>query len=85
MKTKIVSHGDEVTDFYDEEIPKLDSKYTCLTVITMDSALKKGKNYYSQFFLKYCKCIKKKFIKHNFEWKMFFLKMYFLREQFWKR
>ena len=52
MKTKIVSHGDEVTDFYNGEIPKLDSKYTCLTVITLDSALKKGKNYYSQFFLK---------------------------------
>ena len=25
LKTKIKSHGDEVTDFYDKEIPKVDS------------------------------------------------------------
>ena len=25
LKTKIKSHGNEVTDFYDKEIPKLDS------------------------------------------------------------
>ena len=25
LKTKIKSHGDEVTNFYDKEIPKLDS------------------------------------------------------------
>ena len=41
LKTKIQSHGDEVTDFYDKKIPKLDSNHTCLAVITQDSALKK--------------------------------------------
>ena len=35
------SHGDEVTNFYDKEIPKLDSNHTCLAVISLDSALKK--------------------------------------------
>ena len=40
VKTKIKSHGDEVTDFYDKEIPKVDSNHTCLAVISLDSALK---------------------------------------------
>ena len=56
LKTKIRSHGDEVTDFYDKKVPKVDSNHTCLAVI----ALKKDKNYYPQVFLKDCKCIKKK-------------------------
>ena len=36
LKTKIKSHSDEVTDFYNKEIPKADSNYTCLTVISLD-------------------------------------------------
>ena len=47
LKTKIESHGDEVTDFYDKEIPKVDSNHTCLAGISLDSALKKDENYYS--------------------------------------
>ena len=50
MKTKIKSHGDEVTDFYDNEIPELDSNHTCLAVISVDSALNKDRNFYSQVF-----------------------------------
>ena len=46
LKTKIISHGDEVTDFYDREIPKVDSNHICLTVISLDSALNKDGNYY---------------------------------------
>ena len=45
LKTKIKSHGDEVTDFYDKSIPKVDSNHTCLAVISLDSALKKDENY----------------------------------------
>ena len=41
LKTKIKSHGDELTDFYDKEIPKVDSIHTCLAVISLDSALNK--------------------------------------------
>ena len=55
MKTKIKSHGDEVTDFYDKKIPKVDSSHTCLAVISLDSALKKDDNYYPQVFLNECK------------------------------
>ena len=46
LETKIKSHGDEVTDFYDKEVPKVDSNHTCLAVITLDSPLKKDENYY---------------------------------------
>ena len=34
LKTEIKSHGDEVTDFYDKKIPKVDSNHTCLAVDT---------------------------------------------------
>ena len=46
LKTKIKSYGDEVTDFYDKEIPKADSNDTCLAVISLDSALNKDGTYY---------------------------------------
>ena len=64
LKIKIKSYGHEVTDFHDKEIPKVDSNYTCLAVISLDSALKKDENFYLQVFLKECKCIKKKIIRH---------------------
>ena len=64
LKTKIKSHGDEVTDFYDKEIPKVDFNLTYLAVISLVSALNKDGNYYPQVFLKDCKCIKKKVIRH---------------------
>ena len=64
MKTKIKSHSDEVTGFYDKEIPKVDSNHTCLAVISFDSALEKEDNYYPQVFLKECKYIEKKVVRH---------------------
>ena len=48
LKIKIRSHSDEVTGFYEKDIPNVDSIHTCLAVIRLDSALKKDKNYYSQ-------------------------------------
>ena len=67
LKTKIKSYGDEVTDFYNKEIPKMDSNHTCLAVMSLDSALNKDRSYYPQVFLKECKYIekKKKVIRHN--------------------
>ena len=64
LKTKIKSHGDVITDFYDKEIPKLDSNHTCLAVISLESALKTDDNYYPQLFLKECKYIEKKVVRH---------------------
>ena len=43
------------------------SNHTCLAVISLDSALKKDENYYSQMFLKECKCSEKKMIRHNID------------------
>ena len=53
-KTKIKSHGDEVTDFYDKKMPKVDCNHTRLAVITLYSALKKDDNFYPQVLLKEC-------------------------------
>ena len=46
LKTKVKSFGDEVTDFYDKKILKVDSNYTYLAVISLDFALRKNKNCY---------------------------------------
>ena len=59
MKSKIKSHGDEVTDFYNKEIPKVDSNHNCLAVISLGSALKKDENYHAQVFLKEWRYIEK--------------------------
>ena len=64
MKTKIKSHGDEFTDFYDKQIPKADSNHTCLAVISLDYALTKDNNYYLQVSLKEFKYIEKKLVRH---------------------
>ena len=58
-KSKIKSHIDEVKNFCDKKISKIDSNHTCLAVINLDSALEKDENYYQQVFLKECKYIKK--------------------------
>ena len=62
LKTKIRSYGDEVTDFYNKEIPH--SNHTYLVVISLDSALKIDENYYPQLFLKECKCIERMVIRY---------------------
>ena len=36
---------EKVTDFYDKEIPKVDSNHTYLAVVSLDSALNKDGNY----------------------------------------
>ena len=95
MKAKIKPYGDEATDFYYKEIPKVDSIHACLAVISLDSALKKDKNYYPQVFLKECKYIEKEkivnrhitddpessFVDSDEEWIKAIKIMYFLTEQ----
>ena len=61
LTTKIKSHGDEVTDFHDKGILKVDSNLPCLEVVSLDSALKRDYIYYLQVLLKY---IEKKVIRH---------------------
>ena len=45
-------------------IKKLDSNYTCLAIISQDSALKKDDHYCLQMFLKQYKYIEKKVVRH---------------------
>ena len=59
LETITKSHGDEVTDFCDKSITRVNSNHTCLAVNFLDSALKKGDNYYLLVFLKNCKYIDK--------------------------
>ena len=40
LKTKIGCYGDDYTVFFDKEIPKIRSNYTCLEVILIDSVFK---------------------------------------------
>ena len=63
MKTKIKSHGDRATYFYDKEVPKVNSNHACLAIISLDFALKKDENCYPQVFLKDCKYIEKKAVR----------------------
>ena len=59
LKIKIKSYGDEATNFNDKEMPKVGSNHTCLAVISLHFALKKGENYHPQVFLKECKYTEK--------------------------
>ena len=59
MKTKIKSHGDEVTDFYDKKIAMVDSNHTYLPAISLFSALKIRK-----YLLSASRYIEKKIIRH---------------------
>ena len=45
----------------------MDSNHTCLAVISLDSALKKDENYYPQVFLKECKYVEKKVVRHIYD------------------
>ena len=50
--------------FVTKKIPKVDASHTCFAVISLNSALKKDGNYCLQVFLKRCKYIDKKVIRH---------------------
>ena len=49
---------------HDKENPNVGSNHTCLAVIRLFSAFKKGENYYPQVFLNECKYIEKKVVRH---------------------
>ena len=59
LKTKTEYHGDEVTDFHDKEIPKVNFNHITLAVICLDSALKKADSYYPEVFLKSANALRK--------------------------
>ena len=52
-------YSNKADDFHDEKVPKIDSKYTCLVVISLDSIFEIDEKYYLEVFLKECKYIEK--------------------------
>ena len=44
MNIKILSLGDEVTDFYHKEVPKVDCNHTCLAELISASVVYKSVN-----------------------------------------
>ena len=64
LKTKMKSHTDELTDFYNKKIPKVDSNHKCLAVVSLDSVLMKDEIYYPQVFSKESKYIEKELVRH---------------------
>ena len=55
-RTKIKSYEDKVnTIFHNGKIPKEGSDCICLSMISIDSFLKQGKDYCPQMFLEECK------------------------------
>ena len=63
FESKTKSNGDEVTNVFNKEIPKVDSNYTCLAVISLETAAKKDENHYPEGFLKECQYSEKKRIR----------------------
>ena len=56
IKTKIKSFGDKVnTNFQDRKIPKQNTSYKCLSLVTLDSVIKVGRKYCPQTLLDECK------------------------------
>ena len=59
LKNKIKSSDDKVTDFYNKELPNVASNHIFLTVISLNSILRKDEKCYPQVFLNKCKYILK--------------------------
>ena len=64
LKSKVKCFGDKVTDFYAKKNHQVNSNYTCLAIISLDSALKKDETYCPQVFLKACKYIEKRVVRY---------------------
>ena len=60
----IKSHGDKVIYFYYSKNTQVAFGHTYLAVISVNYALKKDGNHYPQVFLKECKYIEKKVVRH---------------------
>ena len=69
LKSKVTFYGDEATDFHDKKVPKVDSSYTCLTVISLDSNFGAYEKYYPQVLLKNASILKKviRYIADDFQ------------------
>ena len=70
LETKIKSYMGKInTNLHSNKIPKENSKFTCLSVVLIDSVFTAGKNYYPQVFLEERKYVvkEKKIPEHIIE------------------
>ena len=52
LKIQIKSCEEKInTDFHDDEVPKEDSQYICVSVVLIDYVFRTDKNYYPHVFL----------------------------------
>ena len=58
LKTKPKFYGNQTIYFHSDEVPKVNSSYTCLVVISLNFTFVDEK-YYQQVFFRECKYIKK--------------------------
>ena len=64
LNTKTTFYGDEATNFHDKEGPNVDSSYTFLAVMSLNSTRGVYEKYYPQVFLKECKCFEREVIRY---------------------
>ena len=56
MKTKInLYNGSLNANFHGNKVPQEKERYTCFSVLLLDSIVKVGKKYYPQILLEECK------------------------------
>ena len=67
LKSKIKSHGDKVTDFCVENIPKVDSNYIYLAVISLENLTEIWTSLFTIGFRR-----EKKIVRHINEWFLLF-------------
>lgn len=64
LQTKIKSYSDDIANFRDKEMLKVDPNHICLVVILNNFVLTKDENYYKEVFLRKCKYNEKKVIRY---------------------
>ena len=52
LKTEKKFYDDDVTDFYNKEVPKVDISYTCLAVTALDLFLGNMRDVFKMYFLR---------------------------------
>ena len=64
LQTKIKSYSDDIANFRDKEMLKVDPNHICLVVILNNFVLTKDESYYKEVFLRKCKYNEKKVIRY---------------------
>ena len=67
IETKMKIYADSIiTNFHNKKIPEEKAPWKCLSIITIDSAIKANRKYYPQTLLEECKYIQEKIKIKNY-------------------